>query len=410
MIKPFHAILLVALICHGSVVFAEQLDELFSDQKLTQHDSILITSAASNKVLYDWQANQPLVPASLVKLATSWSAIEQWGLDKRFITEFGRSGSTLWVKGFGDPFLVSEELELIASKIADQNLDLTWVKQIGVDNTHFKDQVVPGRSKAADPYNAPLSALAINFNTAQLANKNGRIIASEAQTPLTKAAVLAATQLGRPANGKRERVNLMSLELASSNAAELILHKLALPIETPTTVGAQPESTQLVYRHHSSRTLADVVQGMLEYSNNFMANQVFLMLANKQRASFDDAASQFKRRAQSALSWSDFSVVEGAGLSRANRLSAVQINQLLRKLAPHKALLKKYEVAGVPVYAKTGTLNGVRSFAGYILLNAEEYQFVFNFNRTVPYRYREVLLKELILELKQSTKRTVATH
>ena len=92
-------------------------------------------------------------------------------------------------------------------------------------------------------------------------------------------------------------------------------------------------------------------------------------------------------------------MVEGAGLSRKNRLTARQINDLLTRLGNNKELLKSYPVKEGQVWAKTGTLAGVRSFAGFISKHGRRYQFVFNFNRAVSYRYRETLMKRLVASL-----------
>jgi len=86
-------------------------------------------------------------------------------------------------------------------------------------------------------------------------------------------------------------------------------------------------------------------------------------------------------------------------LSRKNRLTARQINDLLTRLSDSKELLKSYPVEEGQVWAKTGTLSGVRSFAGFISKHDRNYQFVFNFNRSVSYRYREALMKRLVASL-----------
>ena len=107
------------------------------------------------------------------------------------------------------------------------------------------------------------------------------------------------------------------------------------------------------------------------------------------------------------FSWSNFVMLDGAGLSHANRLSATQLQQVLLALSEHKDLLNRIDLKknGVEVYAKTGTLDGVRSYAGYIQVSnagvADNYIFVFMFNRTVPFRYRDSMLEKLVNELSQ---------
>lgn len=384
------------------------LDELFQQEQLRAQDAVLVTSEQGEKVLFDWQSNKQLVPASLVKLATAYLAIDKWGLNKRFETDFFRDQNTLWVKGYGDPFLVSEELDTITKALHEKKLG--WLQRIAVDATHFSDQRVPGRSQVADPYNAPLSAVAANFNTAKLDKQNGQFSSAEPQTPITDTAIRVATQLGRPLNGKTERINLVNADNAARHFGELLAKKLALN-NVQVVVGAEPVPTNatLFYRHRNSHAVSEIVRGTLEYSNNFMANQTFLMLAEKPQASFESASKAVSEKLKSAFSWGTFTLVEGSGLSRSNRLSANQLNDLLTALAPNKNLFKSYKSKrkGASVRAKTGTLNGVRSFAGYITIEESEYQFVFNFNRSVPYKYREALLEKLVNQLgvQKSTKR-----
>jgi len=173
----FLALVIACSVC--SAARASMVVKLFEQQKLSVNDAVLVTSSQGEE-LYSWQADKLLVPASLAKLATAHLAIETWGLDKRFETHFYRNENTLWEKGFGDPYLVSEEIELIA--LALMALDINWVTEIAIDGSYFKGQSVPGRSKVADPYNAPLAAVSANFNTAQLRNVGGRLHSAEPTT------------------------------------------------------------------------------------------------------------------------------------------------------------------------------------------------------------------------------------
>ncbi len=90
-------------------------------------------------------ADRPMVPASTMKLVTALAAIERWGLDHRFTTDFyrGRDGR-LWVKGGGDPYLVSEELDSAVAGLKRQGLrDVTG---IGLD-----DSLVRGKRQDPGP-------------------------------------------------------------------------------------------------------------------------------------------------------------------------------------------------------------------------------------------------------------------
>lgn len=385
----------VGLLLIASATFANDVD-IFHGIKFQSADSLLVTDS-SGKELFNWQADKILVPASLTKLATAYAAIDKWGLDYRFSTDFYRVGDTLWIKGFGDPFLVSEEFDLLVKALP---LKLTLgIKSISIDNAYFDIKNVPGRSRVSDPYNAPLSAVSANFNTVNIGRINGKLQSIEAQTPLTPTAVKMAHTLVK----KRERVNLVNANNAQLNFAELLAIKLGMPTLKISINKPLNGCFKLGYRHQNSRTLADVLRGTLEFSNNFIANQVFLKLGDNtaDQMTFDHSADLMQQRLSRQFNWQGHTIVEGAGLSRKNALSAKQIDQLLQSLSQHKTLLKSIKnKQSAQIYAKTGTLNGVRSYAGYITLAGQEVRFVFNFNRNVPYRYRDQILERLLRDLR----------
>ena len=68
--------------------------------------------------------NNLYIPASTIKVLTSLIALDHWGNDYRFKTDFYFDPVTnsLWVKGYGDPYLVSEELDIIVNKIKQEGI------------------------------------------------------------------------------------------------------------------------------------------------------------------------------------------------------------------------------------------------------------------------------------------------
>src|ERR1700684_2404990 len=63
-------------------------------------------------------SDQPFTPASVTKIVTAWLALEVLGADYRFETRFYLDDKrVLYVKGGGDPYLISEELGPLAAAL-----------------------------------------------------------------------------------------------------------------------------------------------------------------------------------------------------------------------------------------------------------------------------------------------------
>jgi len=151
----------------------------------------------------------------------------------------------------------------------------------------------------------------------------------------------------------------------------------------------------LMYRHLNSRTLADVIRPMMKYSTNFVANQLVLKLAAEKQgapASSDKVTLTLKQQLSAGFGWKSFYLEDGAGLSRANRLSPVQLVDVLGRFRTWKHLLPEIEPG---IYAKSGSLIGVSALAGYVKKQHEWRPFAVIINQKTPYRFRNKLAVEL---------------
>ncbi len=78
---------------------------------------VFVVDGKGNDVVAQ-NADEPFVPASVTKIVTAWLALEVLGADYRFETRFYLDDKrVLYVRGGGDPFLVSEELALLATDL-----------------------------------------------------------------------------------------------------------------------------------------------------------------------------------------------------------------------------------------------------------------------------------------------------
>ena len=138
-----------------------------------------------------------------------------------------------------------------------------------------------------------------------------------------------------------------------------------------------------------SPTLGEVVRDINKFSNNVMARQLFMTLgmeAGHRPARADDAEAAIRSwLAARGLGAPELVLENGSGLSRRERISAEGLGRLLQaawrsSVMPElmaslpvtatdgtmKKRLKQNGVAG-QAHIKTGSLEGVRSLAGYVL-------------------------------------------
>jgi len=363
------------------------------------HDAGVVIIDTQNNVRISANENTPYIPASTTKLVTAWLALNHWGEDHHFRTYFyfDELTKTLWIKGSGDPFLVSEELLLIAQNLTQ--LGLHNVQSIGIDNSLFQaDLLAPGASKTNNPYDAIPTSLAANFNTLEVKTRAGNIVSAETQTPITSTAMKIATQ--QHISKQSLRINTgFSSQTAEQYFAELLaafLHQQGVNVTENIIWGSAPKLTPY-YIHINRKSLAEIIRPMLKYSTNFIANQLVLMLSAdffQRPANFNDVQQYMEMKLHNQFGWQNIVLQEGAGLSRENRLSPKQLVELLNTFRPWQHLLPKVTTH---IYAKSGTLNKVSTLAGYAVDDNQNWNaFALMMQQSVRHKRRNFIAQELL--------------
>lgn len=381
--------LLWSVVVSGSAL-DKQLERLSSAPK-----SALVAEGTSYRAAVQLREHDLLVPASTLKILTAYLAIQRWGLEHRFTTEFYLHNGTLWVKGLGDPFLTSEEVGAIGEQLRDL-VDVQAFNGISVDHSLFPELKLSGKGRSDNPYDAGNAALALNFNSLYLQRSKDSIVSAEPQTPITPLAKNIGLQRLSVSEKKKKRVALPGgRDMSARYFAEVLSYKLVQQ-QLPVELGRLPKDAKLVYRHQNSQKLADVLRAMLKYSNNFIANQLYLLLG---RQSGDEVVSSiesrryFEKQVMELFGWQGMAIYDGAGLSRKNRLSAAHLTELLSVFKPWMGLLPSHTDE---VRAKTGTLIGVRTYAGYYLDRDDQWRsFALLMNKPVQWRFRYKLAEAL---------------
>ena len=326
---------------------------------------VLVVDAKGNELVAQ-NADEPFVPASVTKIVTAWLAMEVLGGDYRFETRFYLDDKrVLYVRGGGDPFLISEELASLATNLVAA-VGKEPVTGIVLDGSYYPSNLrIPGIEDTDESYNALNSALAVNFNTINAVRSGSNVRSAEKQTPITPLAITQFRLRGPNGSG---RISLsqdpaVSLQYAGELIAAFV-ERAGGSVKGKISTGTVPEGLEPVYVHRQSRTLSQILIALLRASNNYIANQVFLEIGGH-RLGGPVSLEKSLRVANEMLAAQGLAkaihLEEGSGISRNNRFTARGLAKVLELFAPHANLLRGQD-GGMN---KTGTMEGVRTLAGY---------------------------------------------
>lgn len=391
--------------------------------------AVVVQPVAEGPVAIFHQARAPMNPASVMKLVTTYAALDLLGPAFTFHTDVLAAGELsggvldgdLVIRGGGDPKLTYERLWQIAHQLRARGLREIR-GDILLDRGYFAaENHDPGRFDN-DPrraYNVGPDALLVNFQAVEfrfIPEGEGVRVAPEPSLPNIE--VMSRLKLGRePCGAWRRNLKqetgrnglLATVMFSGSYPADCGERSWALSVfdgpqftesvwrwvwseaggslRGAVRAGTSPGNARLIYRHESE-PLANLVRDTNKFSNNVMARHLFLALSAELKGGAGDTASSARRVAdwlQSRGVAAPGLVLEnGSGLSRNERASAATIAAVLRSawaspvMPELAASLPVFAVdgtfksrlstaAGGQAHLKGGTLTGVQSMAGYVL-------------------------------------------
>ena len=404
-----------------------------------------------------FQAERPVNPASVMKLVTTYAAMDLLGPDFTWQTDFYTDGSVnqgtlrgnLYVRGGGDPKLVLERIQDAFHALQDKGVTVILGDMV-LDHSGFDlPEHDPGEfdGESLRPYNTSPDALLVNFKSVVLTfqpDTGAGVARVISEPPLARLTIDATVPLSRGGcgdwrgalQGRFEDPNAIRFVGAypsscgekvwpvayqdpdsyAERAFEGLWRASGGAITGQVRKGSMPKGARLLYRA-KSLPLSDIITDVNQWSNNVMAQQVFLTLGQlaPQRSEARSAGpgtfipvrvGRWERSRENLAQWwkttfgihSPAPVMEnGSGLSRTERITPESLATLLQHAARHpqgQKFVDSLSVAGVSgtasrlargpnsaakgnAWVKTGTLRDVTGIAGYVKgLNGARYAVV----------------------------------
>lgn len=420
----------------GDELFKEALKKrlsfIFKDEKLDKtHLGVQVYSITRQESLFEMNPNAPLSPASTIKLLTALVALKKLGPDYTYKTEVFMNGNLengvlrgdLYLKGGGDPSLVTERLALLVDEIMRSDIR-SITGGIFVDDTTFDNvQIDPRRipTETDRAYNAPVAGLNFNYNTTTLFFRPGAKVGAKARVYVepntgyvellnqasTSARASAYTLTASRIRGKNgdavlikgniplglkeqhSYFNITQPALYAGQALKYFLEARGVKIAGREVRSQKAPSSALKLAEHESLPLREIVTLMNKFSNNFIAETLVKTLGRDIKGSPGSTAKGLEvildESTRIGVNTAGFQIVSGSGLTRDNRTSAAQFVQLLNAayldFDVFPELLSSLPIAGRDgtlrnrmkgtsafgrLRAKTGTIDGVSTLVGMV--------------------------------------------
>jgi len=373
------------------------------------------------------QAHRPMNPASLFKLVTTAAALDLLGPAWSWTTPVWLQGpvhdglleGSLAIRGSGDPTLVLERVWLLLHRVRQSG-----VREIRGDIVLDHGAFPAPRGAPGDfdgeplkPYNVQADALMLNYKTVTYTftpDASRRVAWVSVDAPLARVRIDASVPLAdgpcgdwrsalRASFDDPDRVRFAGRyvescgerrwPVASADAAgydarlvEGLWREMGGRLGGRVVDGPAPADVPPSFVANSP-PLAEVVRDINKFSNNTMAQQLFLTLGATQRGEGSTQAARevlhrwLAERFGAELA-GEAVIDNGSGLSRDARLSALVLAQLLQSMWASPAmpeLMSSLPVAGTDgtmrrtqapagrAHLKTGSLRDTAGLAGYVL-------------------------------------------
>ncbi|MBW9097244.1 D-alanyl-D-alanine carboxypeptidase/D-alanyl-D-alanine-endopeptidase [bacterium M00.F.Ca.ET.228.01.1.1] len=364
--------------------------------------SVVVEKVGDRTPIVALNAGKPMMPASTMKLVTTYAGLSILGPDYRWRTSAYADGTldgngvlhgNLYIQGTGDPKLVPEELIDLVQKIHKAGirgidgalvLDKRYFDASTRDLPAFDDDTSAPYNVGPDPLlyafkslsftltPSPDGSVAIDVLPAlaqlqidnQMRAVNGpcrgeAASVSPAVTPTPNGTVVASFAGDYPVRCGPRTVNVAVLDHSAFFAGGFLAlwQQTGGTFSGATREGAVPVGAKLVATHQGP-LLSDIVRDINKFSNNTMARNLFLTIGAAEEkppatpAKSARAIEAFLRRDSVEMQY--LSLDNGSGLSRDEHLTALSLADLLQRA--NASPVAQVFVQSLPIAGVDGTM------------------------------------------------------
>ncbi len=407
---------------------SSKINSLINNQSGAMQIGAYVTNAATGKLLYSYNGNTPMTPASNTKVMTSSAAFLYLGPNYHFVTSVVTTGKVqknvltgnVYVVFSGDPTLTTQDVYTLFKAVRAAGITSIHGNVI-IDQTVFSGPYYGlgwPQDDLAYCYAAPVAGAIINENCMALQvvkNKKGRTPVVRQYTtnfPVVNHLALVGqkelrTCVFQPTITTNNAILLQgclparadwgfafAIKNPQSYARQVVqvaLSKAGIAVNGSVQAEGKAPGKARVLASHSSDSLQTLLAYMLKHSDNVYAGAVTKLLGQEYygvgtyKAGANAIASILASRIGS--SFSPPYLEDGSGESVYNLISPKELVQVYNYMYGQPQLINTFmqslAISGQVgtlsyrlttnglaghVYGKTGTINGVSTLSGYLAL------------------------------------------
>lgn len=461
--KPISMFLILSLIflSEGRAKAKNSFEKILSTSSVPENQ-VGAYILKDKEIIFQNRAEQKMTPASLSKLLTAIAALNAFAPDDRMQTDLLSSaeiknnflGGELCIKGNGDPSFISEQMWVLVNNLTRTGVTKIkgplWIDSSIFDTEYFDESREKNRVDRA--YDSPVSGLPFNWNTVNVyirpthsetqitvdpesdyfnvinkvkvvSGKKVDLIINKKKTERGESLVVSGTIGARvPEVVKYASVTYPDLWVGRNLIS--FLRQRGITIENMDVQSKKCLDKMNVLASSKGWTYQQILDGMLKFSNNFLAESVTKNISVKygsKPGSILGGIKEIKQILQSKYRFSpnEYTFISPSGFSTQNKISAQKMTELLSS-AYKDFNVSSYLLSELAtpqgegtlskrikdlessrwIRAKTGLLSGVVGLAGYAANSkGEVYSFAFMYNGSGKEERARELFDRLAFEI-----------